>query len=192
MRVSQSLQATCESAANCPVRSALGDDCTTPQTNAHDTELVVLYRWHPWFDEQVVVDQAVARRDRAIFRCRLVKDLAAKAREVPQWMFDHAACCLMQASDEPRASVMALRRLGQLLEQRVIEDQHFLSTKGDADEPSSTGPDVASTVGSLRASPEHPAVERPSSTRASDDQDAAGRVDPPARVSTQPRKGGRR
>lgn len=96
-----------------PSATALG--CTTSQSNAHGTELEVLYPWHPWFEKRAIVDLAMIRSGQAILRCRLVEDLAGKTREIPQWMFDPAVCCLMIFCEEPRVSVEALRRLVRLL-----------------------------------------------------------------------------
>lgn len=130
------------------------------------------------------------RRDRTVFRCRLVSNLAAKPREVPQWMFDHAACCVMQAGEQPRVSVIALRRLVRLLRRCVLEDQHFPLAKGDADEPRSTDSDVASATGPVHASSQRTSVEPSASGNTSDDQEASSHVDPPARRSIAKRKGG--
>ena len=175
-----------------PAIDAADGRCTTPQSNAHDTTLEVLYPWHPWFGEQVVVQQVMDRRDRAVFRCRLLSDLAAKPREVPRWMFDHAACCVMQASEQPRVSVTALQLVVRLLRRCVLEDQHFPLVKGYADEPRSTNSDVANATGSVHVSPQRASVEPPASGNASDDQEAPSHVDPPARRPASKRKGGRR
>lgn len=163
--------------------------CTTSQSNAHDTKLEVLYRWHPWFGEHVVVDRAMVRNDRAVFRCRLVKDLTVKSSEVPQWMFHHEACCLMQDREEPLVSLVALRRLTELLEQRLLQDRHFSLAQGDADESS---PTAAHATESVHASPESAAMEQSSQARPSDDQDAVRDLAPPACDTTQKRKGRRR
>ena len=179
-----------ECGSRAPGAAARGS--TTPQSNAHDTTLEVLYRWHPWFGEQVVVHQVMDRRDRAVFRCGLVSNLAAKPREVPQWMFDHAACCLMQAGEQPRVSVTRLRQLVQLLRRCVLEDQHLPLVKGDADEPRSPAPNRASATEPVHASSLRASVEQSASDGASDDQDAPGHVDPPARRPAPQRKGGRR
>jgi len=96
------------------------------------------------------------RRDRAVYRCRLLSDLAAKPREVPHWMFDNAACCVMQACEQPRVSVIALQRLVQLLGPCVLERQHLPLVKGDADEPRSRASDDASATGPVYASPNVP------------------------------------
>src|SRR6056297_2032263 len=162
---------------NAAVRS-----CTTPQTNAHDTTFEVLYPWHPWFGKEVIVDQAMVRREQAVFHCRLASDLAARPREVPQWMFDRAACCVMQAREEPVASVTGLRSLLQLL-RSVREDQHFPLLKGDVDETRSTETDLKNATGSVRTSPRGSSVESSVSEHASDDQETTGCLDPSTRHS---------
>lgn len=165
---------------------------TTPQPRAHDTTLEVLYPWHPWFGEQVVVHQVIDRRDRAVFRCRLVSNLAAKPREVPQWMFDPAACCLIQTGEQPRVSVTGLQQLVQLLRQCVLQDQHFPLMEGDADEPRTPAPNGAIASGPVHASSRRASVEPSASDGTTDDQDAPGHIDPPARRPAPQRKGGRR
>jgi hypothetical protein len=121
-----------------------------------------------------------------------VSDLAARPREVPQWMFDHASCCLLQPGDQPRVSVSGLRRLVTLLRRCVLEGQHFPLVKGDADEPRSTDAEVTHAIGPVHASPQHPSVEQFASDDTPDDQDASGHDDPPARRPAPKRKGGRR
>lgn len=114
-RSSPMAMAASAQSVRCPSPDAGVWHGTTPQSNGHDTTLVVLYPWHPWSSEHVAVHQVVDRRDRAAFRYRLLSYLAAKPREVPQWMFDHAACFVMQASDQPLVSVTSLQRLLHLL-----------------------------------------------------------------------------
>ena len=101
---------------------------------------MVRYRWHPWFDQPVTIDRAIVRRDRgAVYLCRPTDVTDGKFREVPQWMFDQSACCVMQLRDEPCVSVSALLSLSALLrdattsDEFLIDVQHFQSSQGDAD-----------------------------------------------------------
>jgi hypothetical protein len=68
-------------------------DCTSRRQNAHVTESrVVLYRWHPWHGRSVFVFGSVTRGGQAILRCAPEQADVARSLEVPQWMFEGAAC----------------------------------------------------------------------------------------------------
>lgn len=58
---------------------------------------------------------AVAKGEQAIFRCALEPADVARPLEVPQWMFDAAACCRTTLALAPSVSVEALRELRELL-----------------------------------------------------------------------------
>lgn len=97
-------------------RSADGTDCTSRQQNAHITESrVVLYRWHPWHGRSVFIFGAVTKGERAVFRCALEPADVARPLEVPQWMFDAAACCRVALAASPSVTVEVLRELDQLI-----------------------------------------------------------------------------
>ena len=107
--------------------------CTSRQQNAHVTESrVVLYRWHPWHSRPVFVFGAVTKGEQAVFRCALERADVARPLEVPQWMFDAAACCRIALAATPSVSVEALRELDQLLsavkpaeQADVLQAEHF-------------------------------------------------------------------
>ncbi len=96
--------------------SAAGGCCTSQQRNTHSTESrEVRYRWHPWFGLVVWVHLTRVSQAQDVVRCALTPELGARATEIPLWMFDAAACVLMNLADEPTVDVEALRDLNTLL-----------------------------------------------------------------------------
>jgi len=90
--------------------------CTTHQQKTHNTALRdVCYPWHPWHGRRVEIVEAIVYGDRSVFRCRLDGQVSRAALELPQWMFDRAVCCRMQAALVPIVGVADLRQLKQLL-----------------------------------------------------------------------------
>jgi hypothetical protein len=90
--------------------------CTSRHQNAHVPESrVVTYPWHPWHGRSVFVFAAVSKGDELVFRCALEQADVARPLEVPQWMFDAAACCRTSLTATPSASITALRALDTLL-----------------------------------------------------------------------------
>ena len=93
-----------------------GGNCTSRQRNAHVTESrEILYHWHPWCGRTVFVLSAVTKGDTVVLRCVLEQADVARPLEVPQWMFDAAACCGISLVAAPRVGVRSLRSLSDLL-----------------------------------------------------------------------------
>jgi hypothetical protein len=106
------------------------------------------------------------RSDRgAVFYCHLEDSDGGKAKEIPQWMLDRAACCVMSLADEPRVSSDALRRLSLLLkrpvsaEQVAPENQCFPPSGGDADERAAFSEPPNGSKGSVCFSPHRAQVD---------------------------------
>jgi len=60
--------------------------------NAHGTVLrELLYPWHPWFELQVAIHEALEKPDGLVFRCTVSGSDADRWLEVPAWMFERAA-----------------------------------------------------------------------------------------------------
>jgi len=98
-------------------------DCTTELKNAHGTEFrEVLYPWHPWFDLQVGVHEAIDKPDGIVFRCNLSGSHTDRWLEVPAWMFDRSACARVRVSADPHGNLAALTALAALLRQ-VLSDR---------------------------------------------------------------------
>jgi hypothetical protein len=83
--------------------------CTRRRDNAHKIkELEVLYRWHPWFGHVVHVHEVIEQRAVSIVRCSLDGDASARWLELPQWMFDRAACLSIRLAASPHVDCAAL------------------------------------------------------------------------------------
>lgn len=122
-------------------RSTLCEVCdcrTTTRQNAHGTEVVVLYRWHPWCGKTVQVMSLVEKRPETVLRVKVECAERSPLRELPVWMTDSAECASMVLANEPIVSSDSLRSLRNLLEavrSEVVERQHLEpESEGDADE----------------------------------------------------------
>jgi hypothetical protein len=76
-----------------------------------------------------------------MYRCTIEMGSTVRAIEIPEWMFDAAACAVMRLAPAPLADVQALLQLRHLLSavrrpdpELVLEAQHHsLLDKGGAD-----------------------------------------------------------
>jgi hypothetical protein len=85
---------------------------TKRRDNAHKTkELEVLYRWHPWFGRVVHVHEVIEQRAGGVLRCSPDGDASRRWLELPQWMFDRAACLAIRMTASPRVDTAALMAL---------------------------------------------------------------------------------
>ena len=106
-----------------PAQSGGAGRCTNRQRNAHVTESrVVLYRWHPWHGRSVVIVGAVGTGQHARYRCVLEHVDDSRSFEVPQWMFDAAACCRSALSPTPAVACEVLRELRLLIDSACRPD----------------------------------------------------------------------
>jgi hypothetical protein len=169
----------------CPVSfrpaRCVGDECCTSlRQNTHITETrVVLYAWHPWHGRTVAVFNRAAKNEGEVLRCSLEAMEQARPIEVPQWMFDPAACCRMHLVTSPAVNCEALLELKRLLaratagcNKAVLQAQHHsLANPGGADathaEPaagdsiqlvSSSSEDVAVVAVAIRSAAERSAL----------------------------------
>jgi hypothetical protein len=61
--------------------------------NTHKIEeLEVLYPWHPWFGRVVHVHEVIDQLAGGVVRCSPDGDPSRRWLELPQWMFERAAC----------------------------------------------------------------------------------------------------
>ncbi len=115
--------------------------CTTIRQNAHITEVIVHYRWHPWHGLTVWQEKTASKRSEDVVYASRDGDGRTPLREIPAWMLDSAACASMALAETPRVDCRALRALRSLIEfcaanskGGVVESQHPDSLrKGDAD-----------------------------------------------------------
>ena len=86
------------------------------QSTTHITEpREVLYLWHPWYGRSVWIYQTLTKNGAAICHCGLSQTRDSRALEVPQWMFDSAACSRTQIAPSGAVSGAALLELKELL-----------------------------------------------------------------------------
>ena len=103
-----------ERSASAFCRSTSGPDgavarCTKRRDNAHKIEeLEVFYPWHPWFGRVVHVHEVIEQRAGGVLRCSLDGDGSGRWLELPQWMFDRAACLTIRMAASPRVDAAAL------------------------------------------------------------------------------------
>src|SRR5438309_9872573 len=85
------------------------DSCTRRRDNAHKIEeLEVLYQWHPWFGRVVHVHEVIEQRAGGVLHCSADGDASRRWLELPQWMFDRAACLAIRMAASPRVDTAAL------------------------------------------------------------------------------------
>ena len=83
----------------------------------------ILYPWHPWFELQVAIHEAIEKADGVVFRCTVSGSDADRWLEVPAWMFERAACPDHdQLTAAPFIDMTALSALANLLRQ-VLKDR---------------------------------------------------------------------
>src|SRR3984893_7871021 len=83
--------------------------CTKRRDNAHKIEeLEVLYPWHPWFGRVVHVHEVIEQRAGGVLHCSPDGDASRRWLELPQWMFDRAACLAIRMAASPRVDTTAL------------------------------------------------------------------------------------
>jgi hypothetical protein len=77
-------------------------DYTRRRDNAHKIEeLEVLYQWHPWVGRVVHVHEVIEQRAGGVLRCSPDGDASRRWLELPQWMFDRAACLAIRMAASP-------------------------------------------------------------------------------------------
>src|SRR6056297_3151726 len=89
--------------------------CTTPPHNVRNTEMVVRYRFHPWFSQSVHADHVVHYRGEPFIRVRYAVGDRQRWMDVPWWMFDPTTCAGMILSTSPVVPMQTLHQLRQLL-----------------------------------------------------------------------------
>src|ERR1700731_4360843 len=83
--------------------------CTKRRDNAHKIEgLEVLYPWHPWFGRVVHVHEVIEKRAGGVLHGSSDGDASRPWLELPQWMFDRAACLAIRMAASPRVDTTAL------------------------------------------------------------------------------------
>ena len=79
------------------------------------TEREVVYSWYPWCGRRVFVHEVTVKGHVRIFRCAATPDSAGRRLEIPDWMFERAACCGLRHAESPQADRAALEGLKSLI-----------------------------------------------------------------------------
>jgi hypothetical protein len=135
------------------------------------------YPWHPWHGRQVWIRRFSARHGLPVFQCTLDPDSRMRLLEIPQWMFDASAVCLIRLAASAVVSCEALYELKDLIAPhdatdtaKVLEGQHqSLSHTGGSDakrsELTPSSPVAAVSATDLSASLGEPSARDSSSDR---------------------------
>lgn len=116
------------------------------QHNAHSSDLVVRYRYHPWFGRSV---ELVRQFDPDHLLVR-VRDNVQFI--IPLWMFDAAHCAGLQDAEHPLLAIDALRSLRSLIDAQESPKPAAMSAVANAAKKGARhGPGVDSTAGSSAA-----------------------------------------
>src|SRR5271166_942664 len=186
------------------VRSDVALGYTSRQQNAHVTESrVVLYRWHPWHGRSAFIFGAVTKGEQAVFRCALEPANVARPLEVPQWMFDAAACCRVVLAATPSVSVDVLRELDQLISAvkpaepaAVLQAEHLSLRDSGGACATRKRSTIARSAGAVSSTAVNAAVAEPSGRGSRTDAEVAGAASPgtspPSALRASPRTGGGR
>jgi len=105
-------------------------DYTTTRQNAHSTEAIVRYQWHPWFGRTVHVQRLVRKKSQVMLYAACQNEQAARLREIPEWMVDSATCARMKSAREPVVACEALIALRELIGH--LTDQATIDVRGGA------------------------------------------------------------
>jgi hypothetical protein len=179
----------------CSAPDAVAPGCTSRRQHAHIIESrVVLYRWHPWYQQTVYVYGKSARGEQAVLRCAPEQADVARALEIPQWMFDATTCAHISLGDLPSVSVDALRDVSRLMRAAqqpvmppVLQAEHEHQPGGayaTRDEDAS----AEGSAGIVSAETSEPDLGKPTDRRA----DAGSATSRPISTTASRRCGGRR
>ena len=106
LRQGRSASGSCRSTSG---PDAIAAGCTRRRDNAHKIEeLEVLYPWHPWFGWVVHVHEVIENRAGGVLHCSPDGDASRRWLELPQWMFDRAACLAIRMAASPCVDTAAL------------------------------------------------------------------------------------
>ncbi len=112
---------------------------TRHSTPKHTEEARLVYRWHPFAGESLVILKQIRRTDRLSFRCVNPRYRTGQRLDIPAWMFDSDHCQSMQLSDQPSVCPEALRALWDFLQEACLSalteckiGSHASYSKGDS------------------------------------------------------------
>jgi hypothetical protein len=136
---------------------------------------------YPWHTRTVAVHEALTRKGRAVCRCGVDENPGGRLLEIPQWMFDSAACCRMRMTKVPTVSCGALLDLKALLRCAsspdsavVLQGQYrSLLSPGGAD-ARITKPAESRSIQTISSAPEAPVLAGAASRNQTENSTVAG------------------
>jgi len=133
----------------CDLRACGGSITSMIHTARRSEVRVVRYRWHPFFNKEVLVRWRV--RSANGFQCFAPGDEQSTSVLVPSWMFDAEICASMKQLPGARVSVFALIALRHLLLDAVhVDRKHAQPDATDANAARSSATTINETsVGKL-------------------------------------------
>src|SRR3954452_14049822 len=94
------------------------DGATRPQ-KTHNIAFEIrrlCYRWHPWYDREVLTRAGTGVRADISYLCRLPDaPVGVMLVEIPRWMFDTGHCASARIADFPHVDCTALQVLKRML-----------------------------------------------------------------------------
>ena len=74
------------------------------------------YRWHPWYDREVLTRAGTGVRADTSYLCKLPDaSIGAMLVEIPRWMFDAGHCAVFRVADLAHVDCLALQVLKRML-----------------------------------------------------------------------------
>jgi hypothetical protein len=144
-----------------------GRHCTTERRKTHKTDSAeVVYAWHPFYGQEVMIHGERNRRGTVVFACSIGEEPRTAPLEVPAWMLDPAVCRIFRQGPSGRVTVEALRLLRRTLDAatNVIEAQHQPIAFGGSDAPiNEDSKDAAQAVCNQSSDPAVSSGDRPAS-----------------------------
>lgn len=167
------------------VRSVLNPNGTTLPQNGRNTELVVRYRFHPWFGRSIHAVQTIRHGDERFIRVEYSVGRRVRWIDLPAWMFDTGACASMILAESPAVHLDALVQLRTLLRRMLhaaddtkVKTEHSSSQNtGDAHAAAPEKVRDSETTRSVSARTNPTGVGNPASRSQETGSGSAGSVD---------------
>ena len=90
-------------------------DLSSPRRKTHNLGFTLRrlhYRWHPWYGRDLLTRKAGGANASTAYFCKLPETgPELSLLELPQWMFDEAACAAMRLELSPLVDSATLRQL---------------------------------------------------------------------------------
>ena len=168
---------------------------TNRRSKTHISETrTVQYRWHPWCDRIVFIEETVEKNGRVLFRTQVEETRGASALEIPEWMFE-SSCREICLTEKPAVDCIALWSLKSLLNSASSHDHAVKEAQrieGGADAKNAESKAISTGIVSITG--ENPDVDSAAQPGAAENDTSALALARPALENTSRRsstRGGR-